>query len=155
MLHTIGVSQCDSSCFLFFWGRGIYFSKSELPSRGSRKEEELIHLHSPSPFRMAKISLYPHHNYWWAPVWDCYPCLLLTFFASIRQCFENMQLTTKCFLNLTWVSLRCANVKEQVLLEVAFLVLAYAPYFQRRWAQRESNQQPGRWGHVSPGKWCR
>lgn len=85
---------------------------------------------------MAKISLYPHHNYWWAPVRVCYPCLLLTFFffvfASIIQCFENMQLTTKSFLNFTSASLRCANVKERVLLEVAFLVLAYAPYFQRR-----------------------
>lgn len=111
---------------------------------------------------MAKISLYPHRNYWWAPVWDCYPCLLLNFFASIIQCFENMQLTTKSFLNFTSVSLRHANVKEQVLLEVAFLVLAYAPYFQRRCstctvssrAQRKGNQQPGCWGHAPPGKWC-
>lgn len=81
---------------------------------------------------MAKISLYPHHNYWWAPVWDSYPCLLHSiFFASIIQCFENMQLTTKSFLNFTSASLRWANVKEQLLLEVVFLVLAYAPYFQR------------------------
>ncbi len=43
-----------------------------------------------------------------------------------------MQLTTKSFLNFISVSLRCANVKEQVLLEVAFLVLTYAPYFQKR-----------------------
>ncbi len=42
-----------------------------------------------------------------------------------------MQLTTKSFLNFTSVSLRRANVKEQVWFEVAFLVLAYAPYFQR------------------------
>lgn len=72
MLHTIGVSQCDSSCFFFPFegGEGGYFSKSEPPSRGSRKEQELIHLHSPFPFRMAKISLYSHHNYWWAPVWE-------------------------------------------------------------------------------------
>lgn len=63
-----------------------------------------------------------------------------------------MQLTTKSFLNFTSVSLRCANVKEQVSFEVAFLVLAYAPYFQRRcfpqaqrvaWTQRKSYQQPG------------
>lgn len=40
MLHTIGVSHCDSSCFFFSFdgGVGVYFSKSELPSRGSRKE---------------------------------------------------------------------------------------------------------------------
>lgn len=42
MLHTIGVSQCDSSCFLFFGegggGGGVCFSKSELPSQGSGME---------------------------------------------------------------------------------------------------------------------
>lgn len=43
-----------------------------------------------------------------------------------------MQLTTKSFLNFTSASLRRANVKERASLEVALLVLAYAPYFQRR-----------------------
>lgn len=48
-----------------------------------------------------------------------------------------MQLTTKSFLKFTSVFLCCANVKEQVLSEVAFLVLAYAPHFQAHWfAQR-------------------
>lgn len=56
--------------------------------------------------------------------------LTFSVFASIVACFENKQLTTRSFLNLTPVSVRRLNVKERVLLEVAFLVLAYASYFE-------------------------
>lgn len=56
--------------------------------------------------------------------------LTFSVFASIVACFENKQLTTRSLLNLTPVSVRRLNVKERVLLEVAFLVLAYASYFE-------------------------
>lgn len=112
MLRTIGITQPDSSCFLglfflfSFKGEGglFFFSKSELPSRGSRKERELIHLHIPSPFgegrkkRKEKESLYSHHNYWWAPLLDCY-----TLRPSWKQYFEDAQPTTRSrFLKFTW-----------------------------------------------------
>lgn len=81
--------------------------------------------------------------------------LTFSVFASIVACFENKQLTTRSFLNLTPVSVRRLNVKERVLLEVAFLVLAYASYFEifffffcsRAWM--ESNQQMRCWGRFS------
>lgn len=62
-----------------------------------------------------------------------------------------MQLTTKSFLNFTSVSLRRANVKEQVLFEVAFLVLAYAPYFQRR-CFPQAQRVAGRRGKVTSSR---
>lgn len=82
---------------------------------------------------MAKISLYPHHNYWWAPVWDCYPGLLLT--LRTRNCQLSVFSTW-----LKFPSLPPANVKEHAFLRVVFLVPSRAPYFQRRWSRRESKQ---------------
>ena len=79
-------------------------------------------------------------------------------FARIIQCFENMQLTTKSFLNFSSVSLCCADVKEQVLLEVVLLVIAHAPVVRARCvpqAQRAGSHRgegTRSWGRVSPGK---
>lgn len=76
-----------------------------------------------------------------------------------------MQLTTKSFHNFTSVSLRCANVTEQVLLEVVLpcssicsLVFRGAVFPQaQRVADRGgkvTNSRGGRWGRVPPGRGC-